>query len=83
MSGYLKCKINVRRPENIEDLKMMIREEIPLIQPATVNKFVDKLLFRIEYYLQVNDRQFEYLIWTFYEWILLADHVLLIFLNFY
>lgn len=60
--GYLKSKVYVNRPNNIESLKIRIREEIELITPETIQDVVDNFQQRLYYCQETNGFQFEHLV---------------------
>lgn len=60
--GYLKSKVYINRPNNLQDLKDRITAEIAHISQQTIRKVIEEFSFRIEYCLQVNGEHFEHLI---------------------
>ena len=57
--GYLKSKIYVNRPQNIEQLKDRIREEIALISADTVLKVLNEFSLRIDLCFQRQGNHIE------------------------
>lgn len=60
--GYLKSKVYVNRPNNIESLKIKIREEIEHITPETIQDVVENFQQRLYYCQETNGYQFEHLV---------------------
>lgn len=58
--GYLKSKVYVNRPNNIDDLKERIRQEIRLISPEVIENVQRETLYRIQKCLEVNGQQIEH-----------------------
>lgn len=60
--GYLKSKVYVNRPQNINDLKERIRQEIRRITPDVIINVQNEFISRLGYCQIVNGQQFEHLL---------------------
>ncbi|MBZ5796973.1 hypothetical protein K8353_43720, partial [Burkholderia contaminans] len=60
--GYLKSKVYVTRPENLEDLKARIRHEIYRIPLEVIDNVQKEFINRLGYCQVANGAQFEQLI---------------------
>lgn len=60
--GYLKSKVYVNRPVNLEDLRERIRTEIRAIPPEVVRNVQREFIYRLGHCLAVNGAHFEHLI---------------------
>lgn len=60
--GYLKSKVYVNRPDNLEDLKLRIQQEIEQISPQTIQNVLSGFRNRLAYCQEVNGLQFEHLL---------------------
>jgi hypothetical protein len=52
--GYLKSKVYANKPNNFEDLKAAIRNEIQFISNETLAKVMDEVLVRIQECIRFN-----------------------------
>jgi hypothetical protein len=52
--GYLKSKVYANKPNNSEDLKAAIRNEIQLISNETLAKVMDEVLVRCQECIRFN-----------------------------
>lgn len=59
--GYLKSKVYLNRPNNIDDLKERIRQEIRLISPEVIENVQRETLNRLQKCLEVNGQQIEHM----------------------
>jgi len=57
--GYLKSKVYISKPQNLEDLKDNIKEEISKIDPNTLQKVIRNWLKRIKLCHDLNGRHIE------------------------
>lgn len=60
--GYLKSKVYLNRPANLEDLKARIRQEIRRISPEVIANIQSEFIRRLGYCQVVNGAQFEHLL---------------------
>lgn len=60
--GYLKSKVYVNRPQNINDLKERIRQEIRRITPDVISNVQNEFISRLGYCQIANGQQFEHLL---------------------
>lgn len=60
--GYIKSKIYVNRPDNVEDLKNRIRVEIRAITPDMISKAINGFKNRIYHCQIMNGLHFEHLL---------------------
>ena len=60
--GYLKHKVYFNKPNSIDELKNIIRQEIRQIAPETVHNVLEEFTHRLAYCQEVNGKQFEHLI---------------------
>lgn len=60
--GYLKCKVYINRPNNIENLKNRIRDEMRSIEPYVVHNVLDEFKDRLGYCQAVGGDHFEHLL---------------------
>jgi len=61
LSGYLKSKVYVTRPENVNDLPTRIIEETANIGPEMIQRATTCFSDRLAFCQEVNGSQFEYL----------------------
>lgn len=59
--GYLKSKVYVNRPNNIDDLKHRIRQEMRLIPPEVIENVQRETILRLEKCIEVNGQNIEHL----------------------
>lgn len=60
--GYLKSKVYIDRPINLEDLKSRIRQEVEQISPQIIQNVLREFRDRLAYCQEVNGLQFEHLL---------------------
>lgn len=60
--GYLKSKVYKEKPQNLEDLKFKIRNEISQINENTISNVLEGFLNRLAYCQEVNGSHFQHLI---------------------
>lgn len=60
--GYLKSKVYFNRPNNVDDLKERIRQEINQITPETIQNVLEEFQQRLHYCQEATGAQFEHLI---------------------
>ena len=60
--GYLKSKVYVNRPNNLDDLKQRIRQEIRLIPPQVIENVQRETILRLEKCIEVNGQNIEHLL---------------------
>lgn len=60
--GYLKSKVYVNRPNNIEELKIRITDEIRLIEPSVIDNVLQEFQHRLGYCQEVRGGHFQHLI---------------------
>lgn len=60
--GHLKSQIYVSKPENVEELKERIRQEIRQISPEVLENVRNEFYYRLGLCQQVNGAHFEHLI---------------------
>jgi predicted DNA-binding protein YlxM (UPF0122 family) len=60
--GYLKSKVYITRPANLDDLKTKIRQEIRRISPEIVDSVQKEFICRLGYCQVANGAHFEHLI---------------------
>lgn len=60
--GYIKSKVYVNRPQNLQDLKDRIRHEMSLITPQVIRNVLDECVRRFAYCQETDGWHFEHLI---------------------
>lgn len=60
--GYLKSKVYVNRPDNLEELKHRIRQEVEQISPQIIENVLREFRDRLVHCQEANGLQFEHLI---------------------
>lgn len=60
--GYLKSKVYINRPNNIDELKTRIRQEMRLIEPQIVHNVLQEFEDRLGYCQDVGGGQFQHLL---------------------
>ena len=60
--GYLKSKVFVNRPNNLEDLKERIRREVRAVTREMIENVQREFIDRLGYCQDVNGNHFEHLI---------------------
>jgi hypothetical protein len=60
--GYLKDRVYVSNPQNLEELKLNINNEICNISTETLMKISDNMVRRNKLCLQVNGGHFQHLL---------------------
>jgi hypothetical protein len=60
--GYIKSKVYVNRPQNLQNLKDRIRHEMSLITPEVIRNVLDECVRRFAYCQETDGGHFEHLI---------------------